>query len=377
MRSIKPLIVFMFLGSFLFAQHIKKIGDFANPNDALAYIEQQPQKLQNSYALLILKMQAYTSLKDFKNALKSAQTLSTLYPKSIEAKELVANLFFWQKKYDESIGIFQTLYAKTNNSHYLDRLHIVQNAKTQSKANVEKHESVSPAKKKHHLEIGVENNSYSDDRFKDRREYIQTKFPYHDKTAVIRVEDIERYNKNDKNIDAEIYFELTHKKWGYFHFSVSPTSNFMPKYSIGAHIYKGYKNIEAGIGYEFSAYADQNINMFIPEYRYYLPNSWYINQTFYYVLENHSYAVSNTIGKEVENRYKYHITYVYSDSNEAIEAQDMYENTISNRFELGGEKQINEDWVMGGNISKEFYKNTKTGYRFNKPGLFVYIRRCW
>lgn len=377
MKYTKLLIAFILFGSFVFAQPIKKISDFANPNDALTYIEQQPKKFQNSYELLILKTQAYTVLNDFENALKSVQTLSSLYPKSAEVKEMVANLLFWQKKYDESIDIFQSLYTQTNDSHHLDRLRIIQNAKMQPKIEAKNDKSLSSDKKKHFIEIGVENYSYLDDRLKDKREYIQTKFPYRNQTVVLRTEEIDRYHKNDKNIDTEIYFESTNKKWGFFHLSFSPTANFMSKYAIGTHIYKGYQNIEVGIGYEFSAYTNQNINMLTPEYRYYLPNAWYIHQTLYYILENQSYAISNTIGKEVENRYKYYITYVYSDSNEAIEAQDMYENTISNRLEVGSEKQINEDWVVWGNLSKEFYQNTNTDYRFDKFGFLICLRRNW
>jgi len=226
-----------------------------------------------------------------------------------------------------------------------------------------------------HLEIGFERSTYSDDRYTDKTEYIQTKFPYQDKIVVLTAQNIDRYGKNDKNIAGEIYFKLDDKKSGFIDFSVSPTSNFMPEYSLGMHIYKGIDPVEFGFGYEFSKYSNQNINMIVPEYRYYLPHDWYFGQALYYVIDNQSFAVLNKIGKEVEYNYEYHIGYVYSDSNEAVEELNMFENTTSNKFELAGEKRISEDWLIGANLSKEFYKNTKTLYKFNKPSFLIYLKK--
>ncbi|MBD3843230.1 MAG: YaiO family outer membrane beta-barrel protein [Campylobacterales bacterium] len=227
----------------------------------------------------------------------------------------------------------------------------------------------------YHIEFGFERSTYSDNRYTDTQEYIQTKFPYSDKIVILRAENIDRYGKNDKNIAGEIYFKLDNQKYGFVQFSTSPTSNFMPQYSLGAHIYKGVNPVEFGFGYEFSKYRDQNINMIVPEYRYYLPNDWYFTQVLYYVIDNKSFAISNKIGKEAEGRYEYHIGYIYNDSNEAVEGLDMFENTESNRFEIAGEKQISQDWLIGANLSKEFYKNTKTLYKFNKPSFLFYLRR--
>lgn len=229
----------------------------------------------------------------------------------------------------------------------------------------------------YHLEIGFEKLTYSDDRYIDKTEYMQVKFPYTDKIIVLAVQNIDKYGKNDKNIEGEIYFELDDKQSGSIGFSASPTSNFMPIYSLWTHMYKGIDPVELGFGYQFSKYSNQNINTIVPEYRYYLPNDWYSNQAFYYVLDNKSFALSNKIGKDVENRYKYHIGYIYSDSKEGVEGLDMFANTKSNRYETAGEIYINRYWIFGANLSKEFYKNSNTGYKFDKASALLYIRRLW
>lgn len=371
------LIIFVILSVTLYAQNIKKINNFNSPNEALNFIKKQPRNIQNRYDMLILKVQAYTANNDFDNALKSAQMLNILYPKSLEAKEMEANILFWKKEFDESIKILEDLYKKTKNRYYLDRSYIVKNAKLEFRTENNNKINEQNNENEKHIEVGFEHNSYSDRRYQDQKEYIQAKFPYLDKTIVLTAENISKFNKNDKNIAGELYFKSDNKKWGFINVSASPTSNFMPKYTLGIHLYKGIDSIEMGLGYEYTKYPNQNAHTLMPEYRYYLPNNWYINQTLYYVINNKSFAILNKIGKEAEKKYKYHIGYIYGDSNEAIEAQDMFKNTTSNRFELAGELYIWQNWSIGSNLSKEYYKNNETGYKFNKSGAFIYLRRCW
>jgi len=377
---------------------LKNINSFKSSTKKIKTIDKLESFAQKDYEILWTKMQAYIKLHQFYNALKVAKKLHRLYPKSIEAHESMARLYFWTKRYKSSLNTYYALRKKTNKS-YAKEIRKVKNAiaiRNKPKVIPTKEKeldtkfavndkfkykaiplSVENEKKAHMVGIGYDYFEFSDKRYTDNTKYIEATIPVWDFVLYNRVDDTHRYGLHDTQYYAELYPTMPKPWWGYLSLSFTPSADFYSKYSIGWHQYYDIGNWEFGLGYNYAKYSDIHTNTLIALYTYYFNDNLYFTQTGYYVTSNKSWSVSNRLDYKVAPHHKYYISYIKSDSYENDDQISIIlrNNIKSDKFLIGCEVPVYMNYHLGLDASYEDFDAKNNNY--SRKELNTYFRYYW
>jgi len=400
------------------AKNIKDIKSTDSADKKIEKIEKLDSFAKSDYDVLWNKMKAYIAKKEFNKALSVAQELERLYPKSIEAKESVARLYFWTKQYRESLAKYNSL-EKLGKKSYKKEIVKLENAlepkkvkkvKYAKKRVVKKRKVVKRRVKKSHIVkkkpkkifvtnddlqyevmssakeqtkkeymvgIGYDYFRFSDKRYTDNTKYIEATLPIGGFTLYNRIDDTHRYGLHDIQYSAELYPTMPKPWWGYLSLSFTPSADFYSKYSIGWHQYYDIGSWEFGLGYNYAKYSAIHTNTLIALYTYYFNDNLYFTQTGFYVTSNKSWAISNRLDYKVAPHHKYYISYVRSDSYESDDQISIIlrDDVTVDKFQAGCEVPINENYYIGGNVGYEKFDVPTKNY--NRKELNIFVRYYW
>jgi YaiO family outer membrane protein len=366
----------------------------------LQFIDTLKPFAQESYDIRWIAITLNIEKKRLKTALHLAEALVQKYPESREALERLAALLFWNGYYQNSLENYHKLnkqYGKEYQQQISKLETIIQGKQKQKKASVKmktdsskilpvttastkpKRPLIEPRDMdKRHLSkymtgIGFQKALYSDDRYKDLTRYVEMTLPIDEYTLYLKVQDTTRYGLNDKKILGELYPKLPEPQWGYLSFSYTPQADFLSEYSIGWHHFYGWENWQFGLGYEFSKYDTQNINLLSAEYSYYFNEFLFGRQVAYYVPDTHSWACLNQLKYQTPEHLEWYIDYIISRSNEEISDTNFLMGTDINHIKIGGEYPIGDRYTIGGNLGNEWLKDEKNTYTRSYFEFFIRI----
>ena len=103
-----------------------------SPKEAVAYIEGLDAESKSGYDLHLLYIQALIRSGDLVKAESEADQFYKDFPKSDEARHVLADLLFWLGKYDESLVHYQALYKKSKSEALGKRIAQVKAAKKEA-----------------------------------------------------------------------------------------------------------------------------------------------------------------------------------------------------------------------------------------------------
>ena len=346
------------------------------------------------------------------------------YPDSAEAEEQLANLLRWQGKHGEAVARAEARYARTKDAQSAKalaglyraagrnaeaarlledhekirttepeaaRLYIASllDAGEKEKANTALYaldEAVLAAVRRedpglycrtlvHSLEIGGEAAEYSDHRYADDRAYVRFETPVAGKVFVGTAEQVWRYDQSDTNFHGDLYSTLPEDMWGYLTFSVAPGADFLPRYMVGAHLYKPLGALEVGLGYEYSSYSETDVHMVVPEYTYYFGNGFSWMQKLYWVPQTDSYALQNQLKYTQACRWNAALSFTPASSNEKIDVGSVFRQSDADLLRVEGEYRLTPEWLVGGALYNDWYRSG--GNAFTRTGMQLYLRRYW
>lgn len=381
---------------------IKILQNTLDISQKLQFIDTLEPFAQESYDICWMTVSLNIEKERLKPALKLTELLVKKYPESREAQERLAVLLFWNGYYQNSLVHYHKLsrlYGKEYQQQIKKLENIIHGKSEQIKSSIVKVDKPKPnitkvvpiaqveSKKlliehenmdKRHLSkymtgIGFQKAHYSDDRYKDLTKYIEMTLPIDEYTLYLKVQDTTRYGLNDKKILGEFYPKLPEPQWGYLSFSYTPQADFFSEYSIGWHHFYGWKNWQFGLGYEFSKYATQDINLLSAEYSYYFSEFLFGRQVVYYVPDTHSWACLNQFKYKTPEHLEWYIDYSISHSNEEISDTNLLLGTDINHLEIGGEYPLGDRYTIGGNLSNEWLKDKRNTYTRSYFEFFIRI----
>lgn len=222
------------------------------------------------------------------------------------------------------------------------------------------------------IEMGFDNKTFSDNRYRDNRYYLQGVIPLKDKFTLVGLgEKVNRFGQENYNLGGELHKGFENKRAGYLSMSYSPDASFLPVYSVGIHGYQGVGSFELGMGYEFSHYNSDNINMFTPEYSYYFNDKYYLTQKLYLVPQNGSWALSNQIHYDNLSNLKLSADFTYSSSKEQINEINVWSKTNQNILNVNAEYAINSLYTLGAGYTFSKAINSPNSFNANQVNIFV------
>lgn len=384
------------------SKHIHNLKTIKSSTQKIKTIKSLEPFAQKDYEIMWIMMNAYIKKHQYYHALKTAKEISKLYPKSIEAKESVARLYFWTKNYNKSLSVYKSLKASTHkpytkeirqlkralyNRHHHKNTKHTKIVKKDNKPELFEtnddlqYQVMKLSRQKEHTEymvgIGYDYFRFSDKRYTDNTKYIEATIPIGDFILYNKIEDTHRYGLHDTQYYAELYPTMPKPWWGYLSFSFTPSADFYAKYSIGWHQYYDIGNWEFGLGYNYAKYSTIHTNTIIALYTYYFTDNLYFTQTGYYVPSNKSWSIVNKIDYKLENHHKYYFEYIKSDSYENDdEISILLRNDIkSDKFQAGFEVPIVDNYHLGTDVSYEKFDTRNNSY--NRKELNVYFRYYW
>ena len=111
-----------------------KAEDLLNrsPKKAIVYLESLKDKDLQNYDLHLLYIQALIRSGDLKSATNEAEKFYEDFPESIESKNILADLLFWQGAYDRSLQYYEGIYNDEPTPHLKKRIAEVKEAKEEA-----------------------------------------------------------------------------------------------------------------------------------------------------------------------------------------------------------------------------------------------------
>ncbi|WP_345986977.1 YaiO family outer membrane beta-barrel protein [Sulfurimonas sp. HSL1-2] len=394
------------------------------PGEVPALIDAEPEAVRNAYDVMLLRVRALIRVQQLPEAEAAARTLLERYPASTEAETILTNLLRWQGKNAEAAERLQQKYAKQGDAEtgkQLAALYMASGETGKAEALLEtlvaeqpgdlettrmyamvllqQHEkskagdAVSALEgealetfrtaypelycrtRVHAFEAGTELASYSDGRDDDGRVYAGIEVPIARRVLVAAAERVWRYGLYDTNVRGELYDAFGSGTWGYLSFSAAPDAAFLPRYSLGGHLYKGIGNFEIGMGYVYSHYKETDTHLLVPEYSLYFGNRYTWNQKFYWIPESGSYALLNLLKYESACRWDAVLSYTRASSSEKVDIGNVFSHTDADMLRGEGSYRLTPEWMAGGALFYDHYRSDTA--TFDRRGASLYLKRYW
>ncbi|WP_461714403.1 YaiO family outer membrane beta-barrel protein [Thiomicrolovo sp. ZZH C-3] len=394
------------------------------PGEVPARIDAEPKAVRNAYDVMLLRVRALIRLERFPEAEAAVRALLERYPASTEAEAILTNLLRWQGKNVEAAERLQQRYAQQKDAEsgkklaalYLEAGELgkaeslletlceehpgdLDATRMYATVLLQQHEKSKAGKavsaldgqaletfrkaypelycrtRLHAFEAGTELAGYSDKRDDDGRVYAGVEVPIARRVLVATAERVWRYGLYDTNVRGELYDAFGNGTWGYLSFSAAPDAAFLPRYSLGGHLYKGIGNFEIGMGYVYNHYKETDTHLLVPEYSIYFGDRYTWNQKFYWVPESGSYALLNLLKYESVCRWEAMLSYTRASSSEKVDIGNVFSHTDADMFRGEGSYRLTPEWMAGGALFYDHYRSDTA--TFERRGAGIYVRRYW
>ncbi|SFV62594.1 hypothetical protein MNB_SV-3-1585 [hydrothermal vent metagenome] len=392
------------------AYHIKQLENSLNqPKKIFKILSALSTKESLSYSIRLLKIQALIREGSLKKATVEAENFTQSFPKENEPKLMLAKLYFWTKKYTQSLSIYQKLYTKEPQKLYKDEIEKIKEIqcnlyllKTNKKIKkfLQKNQrdnawhlytSLKEKKEKfieqypytnckihstHMLGMGTEHYHRNNASYTDETNYIEATLPIANYTLYSRLEKVKRYHLEDTKISGELYPVLPNSYWGYISFSKTFGATFLSDYSLGLHLFKETGKWQWGTGIVLDKYDTERFYTLIGEYSYYLNDFLVWRQALNYLPKYRNYALLNQLHYETPCHTDYKITYTYGSANNLLEDENSFIAQKTHTVEFSFEYPLAKRYTLGGGLSLQHNKNSHAS-SFQKKGFTLFIRKYW
>ncbi|WP_345969169.1 YaiO family outer membrane beta-barrel protein [Sulfurimonas sp. HSL1-6] len=394
------------------------------PTEVPALIDGEPEAVRNAYDVMLLRVRALIRLGALPKAEAADRALLERYPASAEAEAILTDLLRWQGKYAEAAERLQQSYTRNANCNtgkklaalYLEagepgkaealletlvaeqpgdlettRLYVTvllrlhEKSKAGAAVSALDGQALETFRKTypqlycrtmvHAFEAGAESAGYSDNRDDDGRVYAGVEVPIARSVLVATAERVWRYGLYDTNVRGELYGAFGNGTWGYLSFSAAPDADFLPRYSLGGHLYKGVGHFEFGMGYVYSHYKESDTHLLVPEYSLYFGDRYTWNQKFYWIPESGSYALLNLLKYESACRWEAMLSYTRASSSEKVDIGNVFSHTDADMFRGEGSYRLTPEWMAGAALFYDHYRSDTA--TFDRRGASVYVKRYW
>ena len=170
----------------------------------------------------------------------------------------------------------------------------------------------------------------------------------------------------------EIYPYLGNTRWGYFSFSYSPDSSFLPKTTYGFEIFQTLNKFEISFGYNHMNFKDSNVDIFSPGFILYLPKDFILKEKLYLVPKTNSYTLVTTISKEIVCKLSIKYGFGFGTISERLTTLSDIQKFSSYFHLFETEYRFKENFSIGLDF---LYENRENLY--TRRGLGLFLRYWW
>lgn len=177
--------------------------------------------------------------------------------------------------------------------------------------------------------LGYSHYAYSDDIENEQAGLIEIAAPFGTRTAIGRVEPIDRFGLTDVLVSGELYTPLWPGASGYAGFSAGIGAEFVPEWTLGGELYQGLaalhpalRPIELSFGYRRLTFEAQSVNVLIPGITWYFPYDVFLTEKLYVVPDTDSKTLSSQITWRIGDRMQVFASGAFGTAGERLSTLD-------------------------------------------------------
>ncbi len=291
-------------------------------------------------------------------------------PANLEAKQGLADTYYWSSRYADALALYQEVYAETNDAELPARIEAVRSELALSaRAPVARAGAGIAIPFRDYLKLGYSHYTYTNKFPDERNVLIEAAKPLGDMTLVGRIEPLNRFGLHDTPVSGELYSPLWAGAWGYVGGSAAVNAKFVPSWSLGGELFQGLgllspslRWLEASIGYKRMEFKTAGIDLLSPGLTLYTPWNVWLTEKISYVPNQGSISLSSQLTWRPQDRLQFFLSGAYGTSGERIVAVQDFTRIKSIIWQAGAIFPISE------RLSGEF-----SGYYEDRG--FLYVRR--
>lgn len=244
----------------------------------------------------------------------------------LEAKQGLADTYYWSGRYAEALSLYQEIYAETKDPELPVRIQAVQAELSLSTRAVVKRGAGGVAIPfRDYLKVGYSHYAYTN-RVPDERDWlIEAAKPIGEMTLIGRIEPQNRFGLHDTPISAELYSPLWRGAWGYVAGTGAIDAQFVPKWSMGGEVFQGVgavtpslRFLEVSFGYRRMEFKTAGIDLLVPGLTIYFPWNLWLTEKISYVPDQGSMTLSSQLTWRPQDRLQFFVSGGYGTSGERI-----------------------------------------------------------
>lgn len=291
-------------------------------------------------------------------------------PANLEAKQGLADTYYWSSRYADALALYQEVYAETNDAELPARIESVRSELALSaRAPVARPGAGIAIPFRDYLKLGYSHYTYTNQFPDERNVLIEAAKPLGAMTLVGRIEPLNRFGLHDTPVSGELYSPLWGGAWGYVGGSAAVNAKFVPSWSLGGEVFQGLgllspslRWLEASIGYKRMEFKTAGIDLLSPGLTLYTPWNVWLTEKISYVPNQGSISLSSQLTWRPQDRLQFFVSGAYGTSGERIVAVQDFTRIKSIIWQAGAIFPISER--LSGELS---------GY-YEDRGL-LYVRR--
>ncbi len=291
-------------------------------------------------------------------------------PTNLEAKQGLADTYYWSSRYADALVLYQEVYAETKDAELPARIEAVRSELALSaRAPVTRAGAGIAIPFRDYLKFGYSHYTYTNKFPDERNVLIEAAKPLGDMTLVGRIEPLNRFGLHDTPVSGELYSPLWAGAWGYVGGSAALDAKFVPSWSLGGELFQGLgllspslRWLEASIGYKRMEFKTAGIDLLSPGLTLYTPWNVWLTEKISYVPNQGSISLSSQLTWRPQDRLQFFVSGTYGTSGERIVAVQDFTRIKSIIWQAGAIFPISER--LSGELS---------GYYEDRG--FLYVRR--
>lgn len=273
-------------------------------------------------------------------------------PKHIEARRGLADSLYWSGAYRQALVEYRHVQRMAPHAAIAQRIESVE---TEIKESALRHSNRVPIgalgleKKpglalpyRSYVKLGYGYYAYTDDIENEQAGLIEIAAPFGTRTAIGRVEPIDRFGLTDVLISGELYAPLWRAASGYAGFSAGIGAEFVPEWTLGGELYQGLgmlhpvlRPIELSFGYRRLTFEAQSVDVLIPGITFYLPYDVFLTEKLYFVPETDSKTLSSQITWRITDRMQVFASGTFGTAGERLTTVDDFARIDTVSLQLG------------------------------------------
>jgi YaiO family outer membrane protein len=195
-----------------------------------------------------------------------------------------------------------------------------------------------------------------------------------ERTFVLGYSNVDRFGKNDNQAEIEIYSKLGEmtRRWGYIAGTVSPSPDFLARWTLSGAVYQGYGNFDFSIGYKYMSFKATDVNILKPGFIAYLPYQIAWSESLDYNLDEGTSTLISKIHYEPNHRFNAYYSYSFGKSAEEIGSALDTIKVKSYAHSAGAEYRFTDRFSIGA-----VYRFSHRDRLHDKEGAEVFAKYWW